>query len=139
MTMLLKPAALGLGAALVLAGSVWLASAQPVPAPAAVDAGGPLPVTFTTEQVGVGRATFTISCGPCHGSAPPGVPSFMQTSVGELFDFIRTNMPADSPGSLTPEAYAAIAAAFLQTSGYTAGTEPLPPDSAILARMLLTR
>lgn len=131
MSELVKSVAVGLGAALFLAGSSWLALAQ---GPA-----DPLPVTFTSEQAGLGRTTYNLTCSGCHGTSPPGVPSFMRTNVGDLFTFISLNMPADAPASLAPDTYAAIVAYFLQNSGYTAGAEPLPTDPEILTRMSLAQ
>ena len=133
MTMLIKSVTVGLGAALLLSGSAWFAAAQ-APAPAAGDT-SPLPVTFTGEQVSAGRGAFAASCAGCHGPGPAALPSSYRTTVGNFFGFIKENMPADAPGSLPPETYVAIIAAFLANSGYTAGTEPLPTDKALLDRM----
>lgn len=126
-----KSVTVGLGAALFLAGSSWLAVAQ---AP-----GDAVPITFSGEQSSLGRTAYSLNCSGCHGTAPPAVPSFMRTSVAELYDFIKVNMPADSPGSLSPDTYLSIVAYFLQNTGYTPGSEPLPDDPTLLARMSLSQ
>ncbi|HWV36449.1 MAG TPA: hypothetical protein VNZ55_12505, partial [Thermomicrobiales bacterium] len=46
-------------------------------------------------------------------------------SLGEMYSVITTRMPADDPGSLMPEDYAAVIAYILYGSGYPAGEENL--------------
>jgi hypothetical protein len=78
------------------------------------------------------------SCSGCHalaaeGKAPlvgdPFWKSFAQTTVGDLLDFVSTNMPNATPGSLTKSTYEDIVALILKSNGFPAGTTDLGPNT----------
>jgi mono/diheme cytochrome c family protein len=93
----------------------------------------------TTDQVAAGAALFAANCAKCHGAAgqgtskaPPLVGSgalpldprptakFRKTqfrTAKDVLDFIRVNMPADNPGSLSEANYEAILAFALKANG----------------------
>src|SRR5713226_4538659 len=66
---------------------------------------------YTAAQANAGRAAYQANCAGCHqpdlrgqGEAPPLTGSNFMNSWGgrtstELFDRIRTSMPANNPGS----------------------------------------
>src|SRR3974390_557036 len=67
---------------------------------------------YTTEQSKRGEAAYAEKCASCHGaalgggeSAPPltggeFMANWSGLTVGDLFNRIRTTMPADRPGNL---------------------------------------
>jgi hypothetical protein len=77
---------------------------------------------------------FGQSCSGCHalaaeGKAPlAGAPfwkSFAQKTVGDLIEFVSTNMPNGTPGSLGESTYRDIVALILKSNGFPAGTTEL--------------
>jgi hypothetical protein len=81
---------------------------------------------------------FGQSCSGCHalaaeGKAPlvgePFWKSFAQKTVGDLLEFVSTNMPNGTPGSLNEPTYRDIVALILKSNGFPAGTTELGRDS----------
>jgi hypothetical protein len=58
-------------------------------------------------------------------------------TVAELYQFISTQMPADAPGSRTPNEYLTAMIYILSQNGYEAGTTPMPSDPAAMEAMTL--
>ena len=95
---------------------------------------------YTEEQARRGEQTYTQACSACHladllgdGFAPAlagAAFSFRWTglSVGDIFATMRATMPQGAPASLSPAAYADIAAFLLSANDYPAGDEELEPD-----------
>ena len=102
---------------------------------------------YTEEQAGRGERTYTQACAACHlddlmgdGFAPSLVGaafSFRWTdlSVGDIFATIRATMPQGAPASLSPQAYADLAAFLLSVNDYPAGDEELEPDGPTLEQI----
>lgn len=107
--------------------------------------------TFTAEQASAGKQVYTAQCASCHGRTLGGGESvgalngnqFSQDWGGKtaeaLFTFVRTRMPPAKPGSLSPEATAAVVAYLVQVNGGAAGRTPLPVAAGALAAMRLPR
>jgi mono/diheme cytochrome c family protein len=105
---------------------------------------------FTEEQAARGQAQYTRACASCHAADLRGsstAPSLVEesfafqwsdTSVGELFERIRTLMPSDRPNSLSPQAYRDIVAFLLQSNTFPAGAKELDADLEALRRILIT-
>jgi hypothetical protein len=115
---------------------------QLAPTAAQAQPAGP-PISFTEQQARQGRGVFG-GCESCHGGdllgldgGPPlvgeGFARRFNESPEVLFTFIKENMPADLPGSLTPANTAAVMAYILQSNGFTAGADALSSDPAVLA------
>lgn len=119
--------ALGLGVMLVAAAP---AGAQDS---AAVDSAGGI---YTAEQARHGEDVFRRECGACHAAGEFKGRSFMYLwgsgTVYPLFDFLRTQMPLDRPGSLSAEQYAAVIAYILRLNDLPAGGCALPADPEAL-------
>jgi hypothetical protein len=49
--------------------------------------------------------------------------------LNNVYTFIKGNMPADNPSTLTSEAYLDILAYVLQQNGFPAGAEELTPNT----------
>lgn len=103
--------------------------------------GGDVP-TFDRAQVAHGKSLYAGACAKCHGANLQGVnapalrgPAFAPAAnahltIGGIYGYMATNMPADRPGKLKPEDYADIMAFLLNSNGYGAGTTKLTPDVA---------
>lgn len=135
-----------LSAALLVGAGATPSLAQGTPpAPAATaPAGTALAGVYTDAQAEEIRALYTRSCVACHGAslngtalAPP-LAGFAFTqywesrTLLELFQFTLENMPADRPGTMTPEQTAGILALILKSNNYPAGETELPTDETVL-------
>jgi len=89
---------------------------------------------YTEAQATRGITAFGQSCAGCHALAPEGKAplagepfwkSFAQKTVGDLLEFVGTNMPNGAPGSLSEPAYNDIVALILKSNGFPAGTTEL--------------
>jgi len=122
---------------------------------------------YSSQQAKRGRLFFLGSCGLCHAAEGPGpnedptriTPAsgtgmwlgsqrfymrlagdrFTQRyhTVGDLFNKIRTTMPAYDGGGLSPEMSVDIVAYLLEANGFPAGEEDLSGDSSTMKAMPL--
>lgn len=96
---------------------------------------------YTQSQAHAGEQVYAQHCVQCHGSdlqgkaGPPLAGSrfaenlrFSKMSGQQLYDFIKTHMPANAPGSLSDEQYRKVFAYLLAQNGYPAGSKPLSSD-----------
>jgi S-disulfanyl-L-cysteine oxidoreductase SoxD len=102
---------------------------------------------YSDGQADAGSEAFAQHCASCHGAdlsggfgprlvpLDPGV--YRDQPLSRPFEFMRTQMPFDAPGSLDGETYAAILAHVLRENGYPSGPEPLPADAETLASFVL--
>jgi mono/diheme cytochrome c family protein len=103
---------------------------------------------YNNEQAKRGEAAFVEACSNCHGRTlegadmTPGLTggAFMANwdglTLGDLFDRIRTSMPADRPGSLSRQDNADVIAYILQFNRFPSGKEELPRDALVLKQIL---
>jgi mono/diheme cytochrome c family protein len=106
---------------------------------------------YTAEQSTRGETVYKGKCSSCHGDdltgggfAPAlvGDPFFEQWNTRTLSDLssqIKDTMPADKPGSLTPDSTADVLAYVLKSNGFPAGGAPLPNDAAALAQVAIAK
>jgi alcohol dehydrogenase (cytochrome c) len=93
---------------------------------------------YTESQAAAGKQVYSRQCAECHGSnlqgqAGPALagPKFASNlryskmSAQQLFDFIKTRMPPNAPGSLSDEYYRQVVAYILSRNGHPAGSTPL--------------
>ena len=102
---------------------------------------------FGEEQALEGEAAFATHCAGCHGAelqggfGPALVPldpwQFTDAPLAQLFDFMRTAMPFDDPGSLEDESYLAILAFVLRENGYPLGDEATVLDEDAVRTLVL--
>jgi mono/diheme cytochrome c family protein len=102
---------------------------------------------YTAEQAKRGAALYANSCGSCHGlelnggeSAPPltggdFMSNWSGLTVGDLFERIRTTMPADRPGTLTREQTANVVAHILNVGQFPAGATELSTRTETLKQI----
>jgi mono/diheme cytochrome c family protein len=107
---------------------------------------------YSEEQAARGKDEYEYNCGNCHihdlsGDSIKDVPAlagsdFMAKwsgkSVKELLDYMATNMPQDSRGTLGGKTYADITAYVLKVNAFPAGAEALA-DSPRLASTIVER
>jgi quinoprotein glucose dehydrogenase len=99
---------------------------------------------YTKEQAMRGEAAYAQECASCHGltlnggeMAPPlsggeFLSNWNGLTAGDLFDRIRTTMPANAPGSLNREKTADILAEILSANQFPAGSMELPRQTELL-------
>ncbi len=89
---------------------------------------------YTEAQAARGVTAFGQKCSGCHALAADGKAplvgeafwkSFSQKTVGELLEFVRSNMPNGNPGSLDEATYRDIVAVMLKSNGFPAGNTEL--------------
>ncbi len=98
---------------------------------------------YTDAQAARGKAAYTDNCSRCHGSDLQGsdeVPAlqsaqfmvdFDGSTVADLANRIRTTMPMDNPGHLSPATTADIVAFLLQSNQVPAGSSELSSDPPV--------
>jgi quinoprotein glucose dehydrogenase len=102
---------------------------------------------YTEAQAQRGAKLYTEQCGVCHGPDLKGndviptltgadfIASWKDKTAGDLFDKIKTTMPAVSPGSLTPEQSADLVAYLFSVAKYPTGSEELSSKPELLAQI----
>ncbi len=100
---------------------------------------------YTEAQAQRGETAYATHCQACHGAQltgvgeakPLGGSAFLSSwnglTVGDLFDRIRSTMPATAPKSLARETYADVLAYLLKFNGFPAGQTDLPGRVEALA------
>jgi mono/diheme cytochrome c family protein len=110
---------------------------------------------YTEAQAGRGGFIYPSICGRCHGvkldgapddpdflPAPPiAGPKFLRkwsgVSLGALFEYVRTSMPAMNPGSISADEFADVLAYMLRAGGAPAGATELKPDIAAIGAIVI--
>jgi S-disulfanyl-L-cysteine oxidoreductase SoxD len=102
---------------------------------------------YTQEQAQRGEAVYSRECASCHGlalnggeSAPPlmggeFLSNWNGLTVGDLFERIRTSMPADSPGRLTRAQNADVIAHILSVNQFPQGRAELDTKVDVLKQI----
>ncbi|MBP0590325.1 c-type cytochrome [Paraburkholderia sp. LEh10] len=108
----------------------------------AADAAAGAPPSFDQSQAKHGKMLYSASCAKCHGAQLQGVtapalqgPAFAPAAnahltIGGVFTYMATNMPADKPGKLKDQDYADIMAFLLYSNGYQPGSSKLTAGDA---------
>ncbi len=85
---------------------------------------------FTTAQAERGAGLYVTQCAACHEGADvdgppltgaPFVDRWREDTLASLFDFIKTEMPQQAPGSLSERQYLDIIAHLLHENDYPPG------------------
>jgi cytochrome c len=104
--------------------------------------GGPLYVANCAECHGpAGRGTDTVPAVVGDDALPlnPGPKSKKRTAqfttAKDVFDFIKVNMPADEPGSMSDDQYYAILAFALKLNGVNLTDHKVDPTTAPLIKL----
>jgi len=97
---------------------------------------------YTNEQATRGQAIFKDRCSACHGATLGGglgpplvgdyfIGDFDKAPLSDLVNKIKSTMPANDPGQLTPQQTADIVAYILQVNKFPAGRTELDADEAV--------
>jgi mono/diheme cytochrome c family protein len=99
-------------------------------------------VSYTTAQAEAGARAYTASaCAACHmpdlsgGEGPPLIGSAFTSNwgggpVSALLSFVKENMPATAPGSLSDQTYVELVAYLLSMNDVPPGGAPLTMGAA---------
>ena len=102
---------------------------------------------YTADQAKRGQPLYDDNCSPCHTSmlvggemAPPLTggqfySNWTDLTVGDIFERMRTSMPANAPGSLKGQQYADILAYVLSVAKFPAGAAEIAPDMEALKQI----
>jgi mono/diheme cytochrome c family protein len=102
---------------------------------------------YTAEQAKRGEALYGQHCASCHGATLLGAEeapaltglefsgNWNGLTLGDLYDRIRTSMPANEPGSVSAQQKVDIIAYMLRVGSFPAGTAELPRDAQILIQI----
>ncbi|MGC3023701.1 c-type cytochrome [Burkholderia sp. DN3021] len=97
---------------------------------------------FDQAQVQHGKKIYTDACAKCHGDQLEGntAPALSGESfapegkshitVGGIYQYMSSNMPADRPGKMTEQEYSDLMAFLLYSNGYDASKTKLTADAA---------
>lgn len=96
---------------------------------------------YTLAQANRGRDLFAMRCQSCHTpmqhTGPPFRNKWFGKTLGELYTYIRREMPKNEPRSLSDQEYALALAFLLRMNGMPTGQVPLAADSAELQSIRL--
>jgi len=102
---------------------------------------------YTSDQARRGAELYAAQCASCHGivltggeSAPALTGSDFMSNwsslpLGDLFERIRTTMPADRPGTLTRAQTASVLAHILNVGEFPAGKTELSTQTEFLKQI----
>lgn len=104
---------------------------------------------YSEAQAERGAKLYEEKCATCHGAdltGAPGAPGLSGAefsfgwntkSVGDLYDFVHTNMPPGEAGGMSEAEYADIIAVILKANKFPAGDKDLEPDMEEMKEMPL--
>jgi mono/diheme cytochrome c family protein len=102
---------------------------------------------YTAAQVDRGKAVYASSCAGCHGGAlegsgqipPLAGPEFLNDwkgqTLADLFDKMKTTMPANAPGKLSNDENIDLLAFLLAFNKFPSGPTDLKYDPEVLERI----
>ena len=107
--------------------------------PSAEDPRTILDRVYSVAQAERGEARFKQSCSSCHQQIEFAEPNFSSRwegqTLGDVYGFISSQMPEGAPRSLKPDEYASIIAYFLHMGGFPVGSDDMPADRDVLAKI----
>ena len=99
---------------------------------------------YTEDQAKRGEATANKICTSCHGPELSGgeagptlvglefLGNWNNLTAADFFDRVQSTMPADAPGTLTPQQVSDVASYVFKLNKFPAGMTELPTDVAAL-------
>ena len=94
---------------------------------------------YTRAQAEAGREVFALACQNCHAPTQHAGAEFRTKwfgrSLGELFGYLRREMPKTDPGTLSDEEYSQLVAYLMRINRMPPGAIPLAADSLALHRI----
>ncbi len=136
-------------AAVVFVVGVGAAATSSAQEPAAGGSGSVWSGVYTEDQAKRGEIVSNKLCISCHGPELSGgeagptlvglefLGNWNALSVADFFDRVHATMPADAPGTMTPQQTSDVAAYVLKLNKYPAGKAELPTDVAALKKIII--
>ena len=102
---------------------------------------------YTDPQAGRGKEIYASACTGCHGETLEGsgqIPplagaeflnNWKGQTLADLFDKMKTTMPADSPGKLSNEENIDVLTYILSSNKFPSGSNELKYDRPLLERI----
>jgi cytochrome c553 len=94
---------------------------------------------FTAAQAKSGGDLYVMLCQSCHAAIThTGTPfraKWVGRTLGDLYTYIREEMPKTEPGSLSEDEYTLVLAYILRMNGMPAGRRALNPTDGSMARI----
>ena len=99
---------------------------------------------YSSAQADSGKILYSAQCALCHGAALTGgneappltgegfLAKWQKRPLNDLFENIRTTMPADRPGTIGRSENADLLAHLLAVNHFPSGRQPLSSDAAAL-------
>ncbi len=93
---------------------------------------------YTDAQAERAQGVFGASCARCHTLTPDGsrplsgekfFEGYTQRTVGDLLQYVSTNMPNGAGGSLPATSYNDLVALILKSNGFPSGATEVAPDA----------
>src|SRR5262245_41859767 len=100
---------------------------------------------FTDAQADRATGTFSQNCERCHTLTSQGTrplsgekfwEGYTQKTVGDLLNFVKTNMPNGQGGSLPAATYNDLVALILKSNGFPAGKTEVSPDTVATVQIV---
>lgn len=137
--------AIAIGGVAVGSGLVTI-TLRPVLAEAREAPAAPTLIAQAAQQIERGKNIFAMNCAKCHGDSGQGTddapriigaanPFRGYQTAQRLFDFARSDMPGDAPGSLSPDQYWEVLAFILDANKLLPADTVLGPENAGTIRM----
>lgn len=134
----MRPVVLALGCLALVAPR---ARCQDPPPDSVRAAAAEVPPLYSAGQARRGQSTYEKHCVSCHSAGAYTGAAFRMAwgnrSVYELWEQIRTTMPQNGPGTLTPGEYADIVAYLLRLNRLPAGPTDLPSEPERLKPLVI--
>src|SRR5437762_14028953 len=114
------------------------AAASPTPSPPSQSTASAglttLTGVYTMDQATRGRTVFLGMCRDCHTPEEQSGDKFAKRwlgrALGDMYEYLITEMPKNDPGSLSPDEYADVMAYMLRIDAMPVGTRGLAADGA---------
>lgn len=94
---------------------------------------------YTAAQAKSGGDLYVMLCQSCHAAIThTGTPfraKWVGRTLGDLYTYIREQMPKTEPGSLSEDEYTLVLAYILRMNGMPAGRRALNPTDGSMARI----
>jgi len=105
---------------------------------------------FSADQAKRGEVSASSKCAKCHGAdlaggqdgpslvGPDVLQAWSGMTVGDLFDRVKTTMPADAPRSLSPQETADVVAYLFSLNKCPAGEKEMASEMEALGQIRIT-
>jgi mono/diheme cytochrome c family protein len=101
----------------------------------------PAPGVYSDSQATRGAEVYRTQCGRCHSPKDHSGADFQLhwngLTVKALYDYLRSTMPDDDPGTLSEDEYLTSMAYIFRLNGMPAGSMPVTNDTTVLKKLTI--